>query len=623
MIVPGENANQDMPSVGEFADWLNGITAGAEQSSVDHQNWLSTAEALHRSSGILATIHSLPPETLGYILLLCTSERATPPIGDAARSARELLSLSHVSRHWRDVSLGTPQLWANIQLWPFGNSELAMVDAMLTRSKDTLVQFTLRNDGDRSADYTVRVSDHQFLACLNKVMEHGTRLSHLHLHFPSNLPFANLSATLNRLEAPKLAVLALIVEPGREALHLPSGMLGANYPQLQELTLGHCTNIDWDAPIFCSLTSLHLEHVPRHALPTMGRLCSTLGRMPQLAELTIIRALPSVDFLTLYISDQGVVTKLWPDAHSTTLPALRRCTIRGELEPIWTFLQMIQAHYVVSFHFVVENISDAPGRLKPMMAQMTVQQENVFIQGIELPTVLISLLPKERVLSKWWTSEIGIGFCLGVGEETPSFSSVDALYDGETIRPVVQYIMAWQGHYTAGVKTLVMSGDSDVWEGCDQDALAELLSRYHHLTTLVLIGNGAATAILPTLQSTLKALPAIGATAETRAAVEHVLPTAIHGDLTHLFNMDPNPFVVPPPENAVVILPQLRRLVLRDVDFRGNSLVEMLVSALKFRKEKGEKLRRVELLRTVGFTADDVAQLGPEVEEDVLRVTLV
>ncbi|EPS93156.1 hypothetical protein FOMPIDRAFT_1099281, partial [Fomitopsis schrenkii] len=49
-------------------------------------------------------IDNIPPELLVYIFLL---------IRDASRNLA-WLKLTHVSRYWRDIAMGTPLLWTSI-----------------------------------------------------------------------------------------------------------------------------------------------------------------------------------------------------------------------------------------------------------------------------------------------------------------------------------------------------------------------------------------------------------------------------------------------------------------------------------------------------------------------------
>ena len=61
---------------------------------------------------MVAPVWELPPEILSYIFVLCLPSRA--PLDIKRHSIRRSLSMTRINRHWRNVALGTPQLWTTI-----------------------------------------------------------------------------------------------------------------------------------------------------------------------------------------------------------------------------------------------------------------------------------------------------------------------------------------------------------------------------------------------------------------------------------------------------------------------------------------------------------------------------
>ncbi|KAJ3921583.1 hypothetical protein F5877DRAFT_76085 [Lentinula edodes] len=101
--------------------------------------------AVYTSSNMIALIHNLPNEILSEIFLCYTCISCWPT-----------LKLTHVCSHWRDVALGTQELWSNITIshnsfnvfygpsWEEdARGVLPLVELYLERSKTALLDITL------------------------------------------------------------------------------------------------------------------------------------------------------------------------------------------------------------------------------------------------------------------------------------------------------------------------------------------------------------------------------------------------------------------------------------------------------------------------------------------------
>ena len=76
-----------------------------------------------------ATISRLPIETLGIIFELL-QDTTFPPFEDRVKTE---ITISHVSRHWRDVAIHSPLLWTYIDVSPY--QELDAIAAYVQRSE--------------------------------------------------------------------------------------------------------------------------------------------------------------------------------------------------------------------------------------------------------------------------------------------------------------------------------------------------------------------------------------------------------------------------------------------------------------------------------------------------------
>ncbi|KAJ3510946.1 hypothetical protein NMY22_g15810 [Coprinellus aureogranulatus] len=102
---------------------------------------------LKRQRNELSPVSILPPEIHCHILLLATSFARHPhdynELPEKLRSDRCIRTLCHVSHSWRLITLGCPQLWAEIDI---GNStDSRRVDFMLQHAHPHPISFLIRN----------------------------------------------------------------------------------------------------------------------------------------------------------------------------------------------------------------------------------------------------------------------------------------------------------------------------------------------------------------------------------------------------------------------------------------------------------------------------------------------
>ncbi|KAG2364857.1 hypothetical protein BDR07DRAFT_1400478 [Suillus spraguei] len=239
----------------------------------------------------LSPISSIPPEILGAIFVHHVQETQLlhPPDSLAVLS---WLNIGHVCSHWREVALGTPELWAT----PFLSS-LQATEEMLIRSK--------------MAPLNLRSGLRYRMDSVQKVLMHMERLQEI------SLPFLNGGVTyrcimefLNKLSscsAPKLRSLSLKEEFAQTLrIAIPSSFLA---PNLRSLRIKHC-DLSWTSSVLTGLTVLNIKKLSPECLPTLDELISALRRMPSLHTLELEDALPTLPVQTTSLPSVPHATKV-------------------------------------------------------------------------------------------------------------------------------------------------------------------------------------------------------------------------------------------------------------------------------------------------------------------------
>ncbi|KAG2156030.1 hypothetical protein DEU56DRAFT_765228 [Suillus clintonianus] len=273
----------------------------------------------HRNS--LSPVSSLPPEILGAIFVHHVQKTQSLYVPHAP-AVLSWLKVGHVCRHWREVTLGTPELWSA----PFLNS-LQATEEMLLRSK--------------MAPLKLRSGFRYRMDCVQKALMHVERLQEISL-----LPSSNGGTTyvmhrcitelldkLSSRSAPKLQSLALEVGPEQTPrIAIPTSFPA---PNLRDLQINRC-DLSWASSVLTGLTVLAIKKLSPECLPTLDQLISALRRMPALHSLTLEDALP-------ILPPQMVSLPPTSRAMNVRLPHLKRLRLTAKILEVANVLACIES----------------------------------------------------------------------------------------------------------------------------------------------------------------------------------------------------------------------------------------------------------------------------------------
>jgi hypothetical protein len=232
--------------------------------------------ALRTRRNSLSPISSIPPELLSTIFVHHAQQTQLLYNPDNPDILSWLI-VGHICRHWREVALGTPELWAT----PFLNS-LQATDEMLARSK--------------MAPLNLRIGWRYRVDTIQKALMHTERLQVVSLPFLRGDTAGRrcINEFINKLSscsAPKLQSLTLEVgEKQTPRIAIP---ISFPAPNLCNLQIKHC-DLSWASSALTGLTVLNIKKLSPECLPTLDELISALRRMPALHTLALEDALPTL-----------------------------------------------------------------------------------------------------------------------------------------------------------------------------------------------------------------------------------------------------------------------------------------------------------------------------------------
>ncbi|KAG1882607.1 hypothetical protein F4604DRAFT_343344 [Suillus subluteus] len=232
--------------------------------------------ALRTRRNTHSPISSIPPELLSTIFVFHVQQTQSRYSPDNPNILSWRI-IGRICRHWREIALGTPELWAT----PFLNCSKA-TDEMLTRSK--------------MAPLNLKIGRRYRMDCIQKALMHMERLevvSLLFLHGDTAgcrciMEFIN---KLSSRSAPKLRSLAL--EVGNRQTPRIAIPIYFPAPNLCNLRIKHC-DLSWASSVLTGLTVLDIKKISPECLPTLDELISALRRMPALHTLVLEDALPTL-----------------------------------------------------------------------------------------------------------------------------------------------------------------------------------------------------------------------------------------------------------------------------------------------------------------------------------------
>lgn len=229
------------------------------------------------------TVYTLPIELLSLIFEECFRDLHQP-----THRTRCSLVLSHITKHFRDVALGTPSLWTQIELRVGRYSDLVRADAFLQRSINRLLDVHLYFE-EHPSDLSDSVSDPT--CSLRMVFPHIHRWHELHLigsgSLASHTPLAACLYRLRSAEAPNLLLLRIdLANSDVVTLEFRKDVLfGAGAPRLSSIQLCGV------APQRCLPPLASARHLKLQELTPEGghyfEPFSTLRNLPYLTHLNI------------------------------------------------------------------------------------------------------------------------------------------------------------------------------------------------------------------------------------------------------------------------------------------------------------------------------------------------
>lgn len=260
-----------------------GCAQGIQQS--DHASallWLAkmeedppAARAQRRLQNIFAPIFHLPPELLRTLFLhLILNVDLTTPYPSTG-SWKAVLS---VCKHWRDVGMQDPRLWA---YWgTFEYPRCLELHASLSRNAPLII----RAD---AVSMSVKLSAAWRAALRNPTTRERVCVLDANLQFDSTFldPF---SVPVNHGRTSRIQHLRLDATGYPWRYNLPTTFSTDEFPHLSYLHLNKCT-VDWAAPMLdtSALTHLVITRTAVSNRPTISRIAKILSEQPKLTTLKL------------------------------------------------------------------------------------------------------------------------------------------------------------------------------------------------------------------------------------------------------------------------------------------------------------------------------------------------
>ncbi|KAK7035493.1 hypothetical protein VNI00_011786 [Paramarasmius palmivorus] len=222
------------------------------------------------------------------------------------------LVVSHVSRYWRAVAIGTRQLWSNISIQAGGS--LSAMQEYLQRSAECSLDITIISDGPvfGGPDFT--------LTLLDAAMEHINRWRRCTVDSFQEDVDSQLIARLSAAKAPSLEYLSIGVEFSD---HLrPSANTPESVSSTPQIFTGGCPR----------LTFLHLRGLAIYFFrPPLGTITTLRINHTKAMSIRFLQframLLACRSLLHLRVSGDVIGTQPWPQPNSVNVPNLRSLSI--------------------------------------------------------------------------------------------------------------------------------------------------------------------------------------------------------------------------------------------------------------------------------------------------------
>lgn len=272
----------------EFSQLMSKIRESERALDAMYCKAAGLEKLLQSSEGNHPGISVLPVEVLGMIFkevigrsAACMEYHSAPFELDKPDwpVIRPELLISHVSKYWRAVAIGTPSFWTHIRLYI--KQSVDLVDLYLTRSRELLpLVIAFRQH------FVCGIHPrHAYAADYSRITT--TILNHMHicrrLEIRTNVALPELLDGLGRSRAPLLE--EIILHHPRGGMWEPT-FSSSSFPKLTHLELGELISISTTMPIK-AITSLTLSGLPAFGLPAATFL-SLLSGLRCLSHLALL-----------------------------------------------------------------------------------------------------------------------------------------------------------------------------------------------------------------------------------------------------------------------------------------------------------------------------------------------
>lgn len=257
-----------------------------------------------RLNNLCAPIGVLPPELLAAIF-----QSGPCDVFDHGTYA---ISISQVSRHWRNVSLDIPSLWNFFRIVPYEqSSQLKMLETFIGRARSHPLSIVIDMEcGSSEREYSLHDIDSQ----LGRVIPLVSRWRTLFIHGNFWEDVFDVCSPFEELCAPLLESFEVVVdseEDMEDYTHTELCVFVAGAPRLSHVRVEEVSLMSCHPPL-ASLVSLHLHRPPNQLTP--DQFWETLTASNQLRNLHIGGYVADIQFE----SSLGPGVQL-PSLHSLTI----------------------------------------------------------------------------------------------------------------------------------------------------------------------------------------------------------------------------------------------------------------------------------------------------------------
>jgi len=251
----------------------------------------ATLRALKSRRNALATISRLPPETLAVIFTFLSSSALNES------GSLTWIRVAHVCDQWRQIALGHPRFWSNVNVTRMSPAVMAEILARSKMAPLTLVAEMISHHWNSE----------RYDACLKQFKVHIPHIRHLKIT-------GDLEAALERLSssAPVLEFLCLSHKNdatfSSPQVDIPNTLFNRTTPRLTHLELHSC-NISWKSPLLKGPQTLEIYGPSPGGRPELEDWLDALNEMSQLKTIMVHCATPIASPNTTFIpAPQRTVT---------------------------------------------------------------------------------------------------------------------------------------------------------------------------------------------------------------------------------------------------------------------------------------------------------------------------